>query len=513
MLNGMFDFKSLIGTLLSNAPSRSNTAQSATQLLRELPETDYFDALAEITKAIARINADTQIPLKERIRTLLYVDARAYPLHCRLCREYLADESRNKIQLPTILAYLHELANAYQICLRLYLAAPTVHLEDRIQQAVLHGLYHQLRLVFWNAQRYVKTEGMVWQQAYRFYAFLEECGIARLPLRLYQGDIEAVSAEQLLLNASMLTLAYPDNMQSVEIQAVDHLLRLLVTSLTLSRQPALDEPVYALNLDTPDAPHLWHHGTASKEGRYWSAQPLSAALADIMFSLDQDLPPALADIGLGLTAEAWRQLADKLGVRWSHDGGASLRKAVRELRSEDIAVTIGFTPSALLVKLQDTGYHNHPERGLWKLTDSSSSGMGLLYLGRALERLRIGFVVVVLQNDRPAVLAVVRRLQRQPEGGTRVGIETLGHSPLGVTLCSVDRTADPVGALYITQPNSHTGQHWLLLPESHAVEGRTLILLAQDETYQIRLHAPSRRFGDCVHCEFDTLSRLDPAAG
>lgn len=508
----MFDFRSLIGALFSNSTPRSNTAQSATQLLRELPESDYFGALAEITKAIARINADTQIPLKERIRTLLYVDARSHTLHQRLCLEYLADEGRNKLRLPTILAYLHELANAYQICLRLYVAAPSANLDDPIQQAVLHGLYHQLRQIFWNAQRYVKTDGTAWQQAYRFYEFLEEAGIARLPLRLYPDDTEAVSAEQLLLTASLLTLAHPDNLLAGEIQAIDQLLRVLVGTLCFNRRADLDEPVYALNLDAPEAPKLLGQDMSGKGYRYWSAQPLYSALADLTVELERGTPPALAATGLALSAEAWRQLAEKLGVRWSRDGGMSLRKAARESRCEDVAVTVGFAASALQSKLKDTGYHNHPERGLWKLTDSSDTGMGLLYLGRTLERLRIGYVVLVLQHDKPAVLGVVRRLQRLPEGGTRVGIERLGLTPLGVTLCSPDHTVDTVSALHLDSAHTLNGEHWLLLPESHAAEGRSLIMLFDGETHHIRLHAPTRRFGDCVHCDFETTDQPEPTA-
>ncbi|XLM19553.1 PilZ domain-containing protein, partial [Chromobacterium piscinae] len=81
----MFDFKSLVTSLLSKNTPASGVAQSATLLVRDLPQAEYFTALVEIIKAISKINADTEISLKERVKTLLYVDDKAADIHQQLC--------------------------------------------------------------------------------------------------------------------------------------------------------------------------------------------------------------------------------------------------------------------------------------------------------------------------------------------------------------------------------------------------------------------------------------------
>ena len=136
----MFDFKTLVSSLLTKNTPSSSVAQSATMLVRDLPEAEYFSAVVEIVKAVAKINADTDLPLKERLKTLLYVDERAHGIHDRLCREYLRNEANTRGFLPTILAYWHELANAYQICLRVHAGAPSGGLDEDIRLATVRGV-------------------------------------------------------------------------------------------------------------------------------------------------------------------------------------------------------------------------------------------------------------------------------------------------------------------------------------------------------------------------------------
>ena len=49
----MFDFKSLVSSLLTKNTSASDVAQSATLLVQDLPQTEYFTALIEIIKAVS----------------------------------------------------------------------------------------------------------------------------------------------------------------------------------------------------------------------------------------------------------------------------------------------------------------------------------------------------------------------------------------------------------------------------------------------------------------------------
>ena len=154
----MFDFKSLVSSLLNKNTTASEVAQSATLLVRDLPEAEYFGALVEIIKAVAKINTDTEISLKERVKTLVYVDDKANNIHRQLCQDYLQSKGGSKGYLPTILAYWHELSTAYQICLRLYKSHPNAVPEDEIRIVTIRGYNYPTLERFWRGSPSLHNE-------------------------------------------------------------------------------------------------------------------------------------------------------------------------------------------------------------------------------------------------------------------------------------------------------------------------------------------------------------------
>ncbi|MBV8679129.1 MAG: PilZ domain-containing protein [Aquitalea sp.] len=505
----MFDFKSLVSSLLTKNSLATGIAQSATLLVRDLPQTEYFTALVEIIKAVSKINADTDISLKERIKTLIYVDDKAHNIHHQLCQDFLAAAPGSKSYLPTILAFWHELANAYQICLRLFQATPNNSMEADIRLITARGLHHQMRLIAWNSLRYLKPEGSVWQQGFRFYMQAEDAGIARTPLLLYPDSNVEVCCEQLLVQGCMLYLAQTDNMLHREIIAVDQLMMPLSQGIRLEKQVPAESPVFVINLSMPEHPQPILRGMAGKWLRYWSTSELTSQLADLMFDLDRNIPSSLQALGVKLEREEWLALCEKLAIRWSDDGGKSLRKSERSLHSSNAQVTIGFERAAFIVKIQEVDNSASNTSQEWKVNDISSTGMGLTFLGKTVEQLAIGRLVLVKTESHPLLLGAIRRILRQ-QNGTKVGIEILGQSPVGVSLSEPggDRST-PITAIYITQPNSRKGQRWFLMPKQLSTPGKELILTAQGKSYLIRLKAPQQEFEDCGNSDFDTLSKVE----
>nr|WP_199064974.1 PilZ domain-containing protein [Chromobacterium sp. ASV5] len=505
----MFDFKSLVSSMLSKNTPASGVAQSATLLVRDLPQAEYFTALVEIIKAIAKINADTEMSFKERIKTLLYVDDKAGSIHQQLCQDYLQSQGGSKSYLPTILAYWHELTNAYQICLRLYKHNGNQVSDAEIQLATLRGLHHQMRLIAWNALRYLKPEGTAWQQAFRFYTHAEEEGFARAPLLLYPDHKQEISCEHLLIQAGMLYLAQTENMLHKEIVAVDQLLLILSQNVPLEKQPPSETPVFVYNLAMPEPPQPMLRGMAGKWHRYWSTYEITSRLADLMFDLDNRLPSTLAALHTELSQEDWANLCEKLAIRWSNDGGKSLRKSERSLHTSSAQVNIGFDKIAFQIKVQDVGGPEGDSSEEWRINDISSTGMGLTFIGKSVEQLAIGRLALIKTETHPLLLGVIRRILRQ-SNGTKVGLEILGQTPVGVSLLDPSQPdSPPVTAIYITQPNSRKGQRWFLMPRHLTAADRELILTAQGKSYQIKLKAPQQEFEDCSHSNFDTLAKID----
>ncbi|MCD4501336.1 PilZ domain-containing protein [Chromobacterium vaccinii] len=505
----MFDFKSLVSSLLSKNTPASGVAQSATLLVRDLPQAEYFTALVEIIKAVSKINADSEMSLKERIKTLLYVDDKAAGIHHQLCQDYLHSRGGSKGYLPTILAYWHELASAYQICLRLHRGSSSQTGDAELQLVTTRGLHHQMRLLAWNALRYLKPEGNAWQQGFRFYTYAEEAGFARSPILLYPDAKQEISCEHLLVQAGMLHLAQTENMLHKEIVAVDQLLMLICQNIPLDKQPPAEMPVFVYNLSLPEPPQPMLRGMAGKWHRYWSSYEITTRLADLMFDLDARIPSQIAALDCELEREEWSVLCEKLAVRWSSDGGKSLRKSERSLHSSSAQVSIGFDRVAFHIKVQDVGGLEADRIDEWRINDISSTGMGLTFIGKTIDQLAIGRLILVKTETHPLLLGIIRRILRQ-NNGTKVGIEILGQTPVGVSLQDpAQPDSAPFSAIYITQPNSRKGQRWFLMPKTLLDDDKQLVLSAQGKSYQIKLKDPQQEFEDCSHSNFDTLSKMD----
>ena len=312
----MFDFKSLVSSLLSKNTPASGVAQSATLLVRDLPQAEYFTALVEIIKAVSKINADSEMSLKERIKTLLYVDDKAAGIHHQLCQDYLHSRGGSKGYLPTILAYWHELASAYQICLRLHRGSSSQAGDAELQLVTTRGLHHQMRLLAWNALRYLKPEGNAWQQGFRFYTYAEEAGFARSPILLYPDAKQEISCEHLLVQAGMLHLAQTENMLHKEIVAVDQLLMLICQNIPLDKQPPTEMPVFVYNLSLPEPPQPMLRGMAGKWHRYWSSYEITTRLANRRAGLRAGARGVVGVVRKagGPLVQRWRQVAAQIGT-------------------------------------------------------------------------------------------------------------------------------------------------------------------------------------------------------
>ena len=505
----MIDIKAILGSLVGKRNS-SDTTESATLLVKNLPDAEYYTALIEIIKAVAKVNKDATVTLKDRISTLLYVDTRAVNMHDKLCKEFLQGSSRSKSFLPSILSYWTELSNGYQLCLRQMQSGKSISVDSNVELLAVRALHHQLSLIKWSALRYISADGNTWQQAYRLYQFTELYKFNTKRIPLYEGRPVASSAEELLVQAAMLHLAQTDNLLPQEIEAIHLLLERLVEGVKLQTQASHSDFQYVVNLELSAPPQLLRRGVLGKGCRYWSGDDVVNRLADLILDFDQRVPDAYARALPSLDATLWRDLLQKLSTRWSQDGGKSMRRHERLLATGHVRVEVGFDKVAHHLKVSrnavQTGESLTPE---WRVNDSSDAGMGLTYVGRAVDGLMIGRCIWVSQKDRPNQLGVIRRVQRLAEGGTRIGVEILGNLPLPVLLSETQLGAVAnSNGLYITQTNAQKGKRLFLVPKSYSESGKTLSFTANGKTYQIRITNIVTFFEDCLHVEFETLERV-----
>lgn len=507
----MLGIKELVGTLLNKghtAPRES--IASVTQLVQNMPETEFYVSFIDVVKAVSRLNADAGAKPRDRLQTLLYVDDRSHAFHEKICRDFLRGAGRSQSQLPSILAYWAELAKGYQLALR-QLQTPGSKPEEIIQLATVRALHHQLNLVKWGALRYISADGDTWQQAYHIYLLAEDLGIAQLPIRVYPNGL-VTTCEALLIHAAMMHLAQTDNLYTHEIEGIDMILSQLVDGVQLNRQPNKDSFQYVINLEKPQPPQLLRRGTTGNGCRYWSGERVIHRLADMMLIFEQEIPSECATALPNITQHDWNTLLEKLSIRWSQDGGRSMRQHERRFQSGPALVEVGLDRITHALKLQHAQEQftpSGPDNG-WRINDISESGLGLIYLGHAVDNLRLGRMICVSTQQNHNGIGIIRRLQRLAEGGSRIGVELLGHNPIAVTISFPDRqpAQHTASGIYLPLVNSCSQRRMLLLPRRLTQPGQELIFAANGKAYHITILQVMEQYEDFAEVDFEPKGRV-----
>jgi hypothetical protein len=504
----MFDFKGLLHSLVHRTDLTSTSTQSATWIAKNLPEERFFGTLIEIVKALANTNQDPNVPVKERIKTVLYVDDKAHELHAHLCKDWLEGKSNARNLLPGILAYWEELTTAYALCSEAFISQSIKdkEIEEAIFFVLIRGIHHQMQLIKWNAFRYLEPDETAWHRLYRFFALSTKLNIHRSPLLLYPQSHTPVTCEQLLLRACMLYLAQTENLVAREIQAIDQILEYTGNSLVLQQVVPEDDPVYTLNITQPKAPTIFIDQDIEQQGQiYWSGKGLKEDLQALSKEFRQNIPQRFRSTRDHFSLETWQGLLHKLKIRWSKEAGLTLRRAPREKSDQSIIVHAGFERIAFLMKVKDLQPNIEQNTPDWHLQDISELGCGLNYHGASYENLGIGKVLLVTIGQSMPKLGVIRRMIRKTNAPSNIGIEWLGSNPLGVTISDPQEDEVPFPCLYISKAQSLGGETLLFIPPKLALKTQTLEFNAMGKTYKILLRSIRTSFDDCCEVMFEVL--------
>lgn len=516
----MFDFKTLIDSMTdrdkkrnkSKAAASSPLTISATQLVQQLQQEEYFDAHIEIIKAVTRINSDENIPLIERLTTLLYVDERTYPIHKKICNDHFKPENAKKNFIPCILAYINEFARGYQICLEQFIKAPNIKLAQEIVLASLRGLIHHNQQILWYALRHIKPQANTWQQAYLFYQLLENANVHEKPIEIYSNIPEAkVTAIQVLMHSVYLSLSNTTNLQISEILHLNYLLGVNCqkTDLLKLHKEAdnLEEPIFMLDLGSDVAPYPYRRGSTSRGCRFWSAQKFAEAMPSLCTTDKAPIPSVYFLSSVPNTAtKSWQSFVRKIHMRLT-EPELDQREAERTFLAEEVFVSTGFNLIAFKAKQNPTTLPNVVEKEeYWVMTNISQTGIGLTCFTKAGEGLHIGDLILVEFKDSLPILGVVRRLLKHLEGTTNIGLEIVASAPIAITL-SDSTTKKTHFGLYITHGNSKKNKRSLLIPTELATPDKQIKLNTHNQSYSITLKQVIETYNDCSDCDFDTVEK------
>ena len=342
----MFDFRGLVSALFRrSSDSPVENLKSATIWVQELTQSDMHEALDEILKALASLNKNPDISLKERIRVLLYLDDKARPLQDTLCREYLAavddplaPEQRN---LATILQFWQDMATGYQICIRIFANKPgSGKILEQLPLLTAKTLHFYAMQAKWAHIRNVPVEPKVWRGLHRLYLFAELEAFDRAPVHLYPHLEETTCASE-YLQAMMLHLANPASLLPAQIMMVDHWLDSWAKSLVIEIDFRPHRQLYTVNLGDMKPARKLRRNMLGEKYRYWGVGLMLVTIAKVVERLKQGELPVHLKLGEDCRLPACFDLIEEVSKRWA--GQNSTRKHERTpVAEKTLSVSQGF---------------------------------------------------------------------------------------------------------------------------------------------------------------------------
>lgn len=495
----MFDFKGLIDALMRRAREEDDAGPSVTRLLIDLPRDETLVVLTEIIKALAALNRNAKVGLKERYQAVQAFDDKARPLAQVLVRVFRGEEKIDSISprqaLPSLLACWKELASAYKLCLKQHAQSPNKRFAQDAELITLRSVSYYALQAKWAYLRYFDAEPRLWRSLNRLYQIAEAAGFANKAMQAYP-DAEATSVSQIYRHAMLLKLAEPERRRIEEIWQLDRWLQHWQEKVTLEKIIRPRDQSYAINLDETRPPMKLRRNMVGERYRYLDTEPLADYLAELALNAGKGIFPVAIPVPAKADQPAVASLLSDLALIYSRAGQTRSRRSERRHKEHSTSAALGL--NRIYQLLRANGAARDWEE--WMLADESANGMGAHYKAKFDDKLAV-CEVLALKDEDGVWLAVVRRLNKSREGLVKVGAERLGMQPTPVML---EGNGQSLPALYCAE--SPHGRILLMGRDKHQ-KGGVYTLSSGSKRYQITLGAAIETLPDYIISSFSVTAK------
>lgn len=534
----MFDFKGFISSILGRSVDNGSVSnlKTATQFMQELDADDYVRAQTEVTRALADLNQNSKISIKERVRTVLYLDEKAQVMQVRLRGEWLdnleTSPAVSRQLQPTLIAYWQQQQLAFKACIRNYAKHPSASLVDPIKLIVARAMAAYANEALSSLIRYMPIEDRIWRNLHRLYSFAETEGFAEDKIQLYPDSAAPVSCNQIYLRLAMLHLSQPERLPVNQLLHLDQWLKQAADTMVLESQIRPHRQTYVVNLGTDTPPRRLRRTMIGETYRYWATDLLMERVQEHIGKLMDGDNPVTLGFGEGIRTQECMNLLSGLVNRWSRESDPMLRKHERATTRKSITVAQGLKDVVQHLRVglpkskgapvvgyefsgpatvspqepgQDALFESKLEE--WLVQNQSATGVGASFHPSHAHELKVGTLIGLRSDaDKHSAVGVVRRLQNSTEGQGYVGIETLSQTPLVVELREQE-TEEQVDAIYLPEIKEAKQARSLLIAAGHFQAGKVMRLSAQGKAYLIRLHPAIEETRDFARTNFDVVGK------
>ncbi|XZG71173.1 hypothetical protein ACTSKR_04700 [Chitinibacteraceae bacterium HSL-7] len=508
----MFDLKGLIRAMFTREQNDGiRSLKSATVFMQELPQSDVLRAHVEIVKALRQLNSDGRISLKERLRTVPYLDEKARPLQAHLvdiCHGKLIDDNVSvQHALPSMLAYWRQMGNAYRLTLKQALHAGRP-VDRELQLFALRAIHFFNHEVLWACLRYMEVDPKTWRSLNWLYEFAEEHAFVTIALQPY-SDAEVTDIRREYLQAAMLVLAQPERMRVEQIELAAQWLKRWSGKIELEKMIRPNQQLFAINLAGSLPPKRLRRDMVGDQWRYWFTEALVLHMRDTIAQLASGVPAS--QFGFpeeSATPEGIAFMAQLTGC-WARDTPLPSRRHERVHAKKRIRVTRGFDD--VIGRLRSGATVSAANAETWEVANESTGGLGVNLSGNRSDGLRVGEIVGIEHADNGRVMiGVIRRITQKRDGQIDIGIQSLVTNPLLVEL-KAQAGAGSFFGVYAPENNALAQQRMLLVPHACFAADSEMDLSAQGKTYRIRLDTHAEQTLHATLSPFAVLKKLDAA--
>ena len=371
------------------------------------------------------------LTLPMRLERLLLLEEIARPQARRLGHDYLTSPRLGRRQEYRLWQinndYWTRLVAAYENCLDRYAAREAG--ADNIDASLLYArlLHAYVACHKWARFRYGPIGSRLWSGSGLAYLGAVEAGLAGHPLFAFPGAVSKTSPEREYLKVLMLHASSMDNLLPLEIEVALHLISYFLPHFTFTDELRHGN-VFWVDAAQPLPPtRLAKRPELTPTLRFFSAGKALKAVAELRRRIEKTGEvPADIEIGRQYSAASVLSVLDHLALYWGPTPPA--RSNTRHQVNSRLVVINGL--AAIKLRLAGNGNTNGDTSEDWIAENVSRDGMGAKRPLAASDWIRIGALVGIQpEGGDNWLVGVIRRVSRETETLSFVGIETVGKAP------------------------------------------------------------------------------------
>lgn len=434
---------------------------------------------------------------QRRIELALEIDEAGAAQARRIAHEYLGAHRNPEKEFAlwqTGRSYWHELASAYEHCLRPSADAPLA--TDKIAKALRAPFLARMlnayaNLLKWDQFRYGPIDGSLWQRAGTVYLAAIELGVEHHMLRLYPNWPGETCVEREYLKLLVFDALSMGNLHPIEIELAERLIAHFVEHFKLSPQSG-PESVFWADAKLAQGPtRLVRIPEPATSRRYVSTGPAHGVIDRMRqtIELHESLPPELQLGG--------RYPIDTVVLVMTHLATCCApippqRAHPRQPTSSRLLVIHGLPE----IHRRLHGLQGEHAGEYWDVEDVSQSGFRAHLGVQGKDWLEVGILIGLQVDDSTNwLIGTVRRITRDTPTTAIVGVETLCATPrlIGVN-CEGLQTQG-----LLLDADLHVGTHVRMIVADSAWEPyATSVILGQDIDARLRPMEALERGNDYV---------------